>query len=77
MNADGRYYKNWRIEVGGVGWKLIPRDFYDDADLRRWFNNGYSIEFTTLDSAKKWISNNKSTVMYNEIVSHFEKVRDR
>lgn len=72
-----RYYKNWYIIDGGVGYKLIPCDFYEDKDLRRWYNNGFSCEFTTLKSAKEYISSNKSVVYYNEVVEYFEKTRNK
>ena len=51
-----RLYKNWYIIDGGLGYKLYPRDFYLDKDLKRWYDNGFSCEFTSLKSAKEYIS---------------------
>ena len=56
---------------------LYESDFYEDKDLRRWYNNGFSCEFTTLKSAKEYISSNKSVVYYNEVVEYFEKTRNK
>ena len=71
------YYKNWYIVNGGIGWKLYPYDIYWDKDLKRWYDNGFSCEFTSLKSAKEYISSNKSTCYYNEVKEYFEKVRNK
>ena len=72
-----KYYKNWYIINGGLGWKLYPHDFYEDKDLKRWYDNGFSCEFTTLKSAKQYISSNRSVRYYNELIEYFEKVRNK
>ena len=71
------YYKNWYIVNGGLGWKLYPSDFYWDKDLKRWYDNGFSCEFTSLKSAKEYISSNRSVCYYHEVIEYFEKVRNK
>ncbi len=72
-----RYYKNWLIEPYGIGWRIIPNTFSDDKDLYRWYNNGFGAEFTSLKSAKEYISSNRSIAYYNEVIEYFEKVRNK
>ena len=72
-----RLYKNWYIIDGGLGYKLYPRDFYDDKILKKWYDNGFSCEFTTIKSAKEYISSKRSTCYYNEVIEYFEKVRNK
>ena len=71
------YYKNWYIINGGLGWKLYPRDFYEDKDLKRWYDNAFGCEFTSLKSAKEYISSNRSTCYYHEVIEYFEKTRNK
>ena len=77
FKEDSRYYKNWLIEPYKYGWCIIPRTFADDEDLYRWYNNGFCCAFTTLKSAKDYISSNESTSYYNEVMIYFEKVRNK
>lgn len=77
FKEDSRYYKNWLIEPYKYGWRIIPRNFAEDEDLYRWYNNGFCCAFTTLKRAKDYITSNVSTSYYNEVIDYFLKVRNK
>lgn len=77
FKEDSKLYKNWLIEPYKYGWRIIPITFTTDEDLYRWYNNGFCCTFTTLKSAKEYISSNRSICYYNEVIEYFEKVRNK
>ena len=77
FREDSRYYKNWLIEPDKYGWRIIPRNFAEDEDLYRWYNNGFCCAFTSLKSAKEYISSKRSVCYYHEVIEYFEKVRNK